>query len=295
MKNIPPRENQARRIGRRLLLALLAAVFLRGSIAPAQPLTSMPLPELVASSSLIVIGTVISTQAVAPENPYANFEAEVRVEQQLKGETPAMITVRYPGPTTDLPARGTAEVENLPQFSLQEGMRQVFLLEGGTPLQLANLRQGILPIEMEEQIRAALESNSLAVVLTSNETTVHPAQTFQVTVHLKNVGTQPLPLLLPQNLSDCCRVMCWSTAEQPPNPLMKCSRIRENPSMYIPTSLQPGDECTDTITLTVPPNADLTSGQQAMVAVWVYPMLPGSTQPFCYATPPLQITILPAR
>ena len=171
-----------------ILLIQLALVLLDSAGAPAQPLTSLPLQELVSSSSLILVGTVTSIRVVAPENPYANYETVVRVEQALKGETSASITLRYPGPTTDLPDHGTAEVDNLPQYTLTTDTRHIFLLEGGAPLQLANLRQGILPIDMVEQVRGALGQTELAASLTVEQTSVQPAQTVQVMVHLRNVA-----------------------------------------------------------------------------------------------------------
>lgn len=293
MKNIIGRLTRRVTMITLLFLMALALALLDGAGAPAQPLAGLPLEELTASASLILLGSITSTQAVAPENPYANYAMDVHVEETLKGDMPANITIRYPGPTTDLPSHGTAEVENLPHYVLAPGTRHLFLLEGGAPLQLANLSQGILSPDMLESVRAALSSNPLAATITLEPTTAQPAQAVHVEVQLKNVSTAPVSVQLPQQLGECCRVLCWSAAEQLANPPLKWPRSVESPSEYTLTTLQPGDERHATLTLTVLPNAELTTPQQAEVAICVYLLPQGSTQPRCYATPPCRLTVQP--
>ena len=102
-----------------------------------------------------------------------------------------------------------------------------------------------------------------------------------------------MTLKLPEQLGDCCRLVCWCVTEQQANPPLRRPRTIANPSEYIQTTLQPGDERSAVLSLTVLPSVALTSPQQAAVAVWIYPLLQDTTQPCCYATTPLYLTVRP--
>lgn len=290
MINLRQRHGWGRMLAPFVLPMLLIAVLSSGRGAAAQPLAPMPLEDLVASASVILVGTVTAVRVISPENPFANYSADVQVEEVLKGVVPSIITICYPGPSTELSEHGTAQVPDLPQYALQPGLIQLFLLEGDAPMQLAHLRQGILPTGMLAQIRNVLAAQTLTATLTAVQTVIHPTQSVEIIVHLKNSGTQPQLLQLPRDLHESCRVLSWASTDELPNPPLHGPHGVLYPSEYLQTVLQPGEERTAAITLTAVPNANLTGPQQAAVAVWIYILLPDSPQPHCIATPPLLLT-----
>jgi len=266
-----------------------------GRFAPAQPLDSLSLDAVTAASTVVLVGTVTAIHTVEPENPYANSEANVQVEETMKGAAAATIAVRYPGPLPDVPARGNASVDALPQFILRAGDRKIFLLEGGAPFKLSHLRQGILPVEMLPQIHATLNATPFATRVTTDAMALRPAQSFVATIHFRNVSDRAQIVRLPREYSESTRLACWCNTSLFPGSPVRWSPVIDEPSTYIAISLQPGEERAWNIALTTAPTARLTSPQHVNLAAWVYILPADSEVPCCIASPPLELIVSPGR
>jgi hypothetical protein len=223
-----------------------------------------------------------------PENPYGNSSVRVRVDEVLKGHGPPEIVIEYPGTPPDWPARGRAEAEGVTGIQLAEGDRRLFLLTGGSHAMLADLHQGIQPMDSVPLIIAMLQE---AAVQADIAVRAYSSTTVTVVVTLRNTTARPLALRLPQRMADACRV--WSWLEEagpgampllPPQPLLA-------PTPYHLISQDAGVQMDIPVRLQVNPMWRRRTTAPVSVAACVYYLLPDAYHPSCAATVPIEIQI----